>query len=257
MSTEIERDLIFDLGVNHGEDSDFYLSKGFRVVGVEADPTLVEELRIVFANPIAEKRFTLEPVGIMDEPGTKPFYRNITCDHWSSFDPSYGCRNDTEYETINVNCVVLEDLVKKYGCPYYLKIDVEGADRLILKQLKALPARPTFLSVEEFGTGTIEALYALGYNMFSLRPQQDKSWAILPDPAREGRFAPREFTQRDSGPFGLEVPEWMPLESAKKAFHEKVRGLNGEWLPPPGEWYDLHATNWPRTIDDKTLDLIA
>ena len=77
------------------------------------------------------------------------------------------------------------------------------------------------------------------------------------DAAREGRFAPREFTQRDSGPFGLEVPEWMPLESAKKAFHEKVRGLNGEWLPPPGEWYDLHATNWPRTIDDKTLDLIA
>ncbi len=33
-------DLIFDVGVNRGEDTAFYLAKGYRVVGIEANPDL-------------------------------------------------------------------------------------------------------------------------------------------------------------------------------------------------------------------------
>lgn len=32
----LSRDLIFDIGMHRGEDSEFYLRKGFRVVAVEA-----------------------------------------------------------------------------------------------------------------------------------------------------------------------------------------------------------------------------
>jgi len=42
-------DLIFDLGANHGEDTEFYLSKGFRVVSLEANPDLVSRLQHKFS----------------------------------------------------------------------------------------------------------------------------------------------------------------------------------------------------------------
>jgi FkbM family methyltransferase len=256
MSTEAQRELIFDLGVNHGEDTQFYLDKGFRVVGVEADPVLAERLRKQFAREIADGRFLLEAVGVVNERGTQKFYRNITCDHWSSFDPSYGCRGNTEYEIIDVECVVFEDLIVKHGCPYYLKVDIGGRDKTVLAHLVKNSTRPVFLSVEEFDLDTINSLYSLGYNMFSLRPQQNKAWAVLPNPPREGNFVEREFTQRDSGPFGREVPQWMAYESAQATFHRLVRSEDNRWLPPPGEWYDLHATYWPQTIDDQSLDLM-
>lgn len=33
-------DLIFDIGMHNGDDSDYYLKKGFRVIAIEANPTL-------------------------------------------------------------------------------------------------------------------------------------------------------------------------------------------------------------------------
>lgn len=257
MIEDVQLDLIFDLGVNQGEDSAFYLAKGFRVVGVEADPILVKELRVSFAPQLESKQFILEPVGIMGEPGVTHFYRNTFCDHWSSFFPEYGCRGDTKYEIMKIECVVVESLLQKYGCPYYMKVDIEGADQIVLNQLSKLRFRPIFLSVEEFGLATIDSLFKLGYNMFSLRPQRDKSWARLPNPPREGKWIPRDFTQRDSGPFGLEVPDWMSVTAAKKQFYQKIRTEDNRWLPPPGEWYDLHATYWPRTIDDQALQILG
>ena len=45
-------DLIYDVGAHQGEDTDFYLRKGFRVVAVEADPVLAARLRENFATAI-------------------------------------------------------------------------------------------------------------------------------------------------------------------------------------------------------------
>ena len=35
------KDLIYDVGMHRGEDTEFYLRKGFRVVAFEADPELL------------------------------------------------------------------------------------------------------------------------------------------------------------------------------------------------------------------------
>ena len=37
----IKKNLIFDLGFHNGDDSDFYLKKGFNVIALEANPELV------------------------------------------------------------------------------------------------------------------------------------------------------------------------------------------------------------------------
>ena len=44
--------IIFDIGMHRGEDTDFYLKKGFTVVGVEANPALVQECRKRFQSQI-------------------------------------------------------------------------------------------------------------------------------------------------------------------------------------------------------------
>jgi len=40
----MEENLVFDIGMHRGEDSEFYLKKGFRVIGVEANQELCEEV---------------------------------------------------------------------------------------------------------------------------------------------------------------------------------------------------------------------
>lgn len=48
--------IVFDVGMNNGDDSAYYLSKGYRVIAVEANPALVEKARIRFAREIATGR---------------------------------------------------------------------------------------------------------------------------------------------------------------------------------------------------------
>ncbi len=51
--------LIYDLGCHNGQDSDFYLKKGFTVVAIEANPGLCDGLRQRFGREIADGRFVL------------------------------------------------------------------------------------------------------------------------------------------------------------------------------------------------------
>jgi hypothetical protein len=36
-------DLIYDVGMNNGDDTAYYLSRGFRVIAIEASPVMVED----------------------------------------------------------------------------------------------------------------------------------------------------------------------------------------------------------------------
>lgn len=47
-----EANLIFDVGLHRGEDTEYYLKKGFRVIGFEADAELIKYCRQKFATEI-------------------------------------------------------------------------------------------------------------------------------------------------------------------------------------------------------------
>jgi FkbM family methyltransferase len=236
------RNLIFDIGVNEGEDSEFYLAKGFSVVGVEANPVLAGRVAEKLAGPIAEGRYRLINKGIWSERCEMPFYINLDNSHWSSFDRGYGTREDSRYEVVTVECLTIADLLREHGVPYFLKIDVEGADRIILQDLRKLDDRPDFVSVEEYGVEALLDLHALGYTSFKLVPQNHKSDHIPPNPPLEGVHVDRQFGGRDSGLFGLELPgEWLPFDTAWRQFVEQVRDEGHRWVGPPNEWFDIHA----------------
>ncbi|WP_454021074.1 FkbM family methyltransferase [Azospirillum sp. Marseille-Q6669] len=240
------RNVVFDLGMNKGEDSTFYLRKGFNVVAVEANPIISRRNAELFTSYAERGQLTILNVGIWSEEKELPFYANLDNDHWSSFDPAYGCRDGTRFEITRIPCVRVETLFKRFGTPHYMKIDVEGADRLILSDMRALTARPAFVSVEEYGVACIDDLHALGYDRFQIVPQSArlKAQYTPPIPAREGIYVPASFNGNDSGLFGHELPpdRWRSLADVRADFLSGVRGEDHVYKGPEGEWFDVHAT---------------
>lgn len=233
-------ELIFDLGANHGEDTAFYLAKGFRVVAVEANPLLAEELRSRFRVEIRSGRCVIEEAAVADKAGELTFWINLDCDHWSSIHENYGTRDGTSHRQVVVPAIDLRTLIERYGCPYYLKVDIEGADVAVLRALAGMPCRPCFVSVEEFGRETLQLLSKLGYDRFSIRPQEDKSWCV--QNGAEGPILDWSFSHRDSGLFGREVRQWEPYPLARLRYGYGVRGPLGDWRARGAEFFDVHAT---------------
>jgi len=243
LSSRARKSLIFDIGMNNGNDTDFYLAKGFRVVAVEANPFLFKAAQGRFSEPLANGQLIILNEGIWNTEGELPFYENLDNDHWSSFDRAYGTRQDSRYKVHNIACRRIESLFERFGTPHVMKIDVEGADKHILAEMKNLKNRPDFISVEEYGVETLKALRELGYERFTIVPQNDKSWCVPPKPAREGRYAAHHFDGQDSGLFGHELPfDWLPYQRACEQFCTTVRNEAGDYVGRENEWYDVHAT---------------
>src|SRR5690349_19203406 len=127
-----EGDLIYDVGMNDGTDSAYYLRRGFKVVAVEANPLLVEEARQRFDAEVAEERFEAVNVGIADSEGEADFW---VCDDWtawSSFDREVAARNGNRHHSIRVKLQLMADVFREHGMPTYCKVDIEGHDKYCL-----------------------------------------------------------------------------------------------------------------------------
>ena len=159
-------------------------------------------------------------------------------------------------------------MLRDYGIPYYLKIDIEAADMLCVRELHNTVARPRFLSIEisfvDFADAREEfsELSSLGYTRFKIVNQYLHSTVTCPRPAREGSFVNYQFTEHGSGPFGEETPgPWVSIDEAllraevivaEQAIHgahgilyqnqigRHYRDLRHRAGDPIG-WYDIHA----------------
>jgi FkbM family methyltransferase len=127
----LKNSLIFDVGCHNGQDSDFFLRKGFTVVAVEANPTLCAELRRRFSSHIADGRFVLVEKAIAEQAGEVEFFMNLNVSTWGTIRANMAERNaagGTESKKIVVPSIKFSSLIEKFGVPYYLKVDIEGAD---------------------------------------------------------------------------------------------------------------------------------
>ena len=149
--TVVDRSLIFDVGCNDGQDSDFYLKKGFRVVAVEANPALCERLKERFAEEIAEGRFVLVEEAIAEHEGEVEFYLNEKEDIRSTIMPGHAERASAlgrPPTKMVVPSITFPSLIERFGVPYFMKVDIEGADWLCLEGLTPFDELPLFLSTE-------------------------------------------------------------------------------------------------------------
>ena len=69
------QNLIYDVGLHKGEDTDFYLKKGFKVIAIEASPDLVAHAKVRFKEAIMNGTLRLIEGGIAPaSAGAKIFF---------------------------------------------------------------------------------------------------------------------------------------------------------------------------------------
>ncbi|MFC6286537.1 FkbM family methyltransferase [Nocardioides sp. GCM10027113] len=219
--------LIVDVGMHRGDDTDFYLRKGFRVVAIEADPRLTAEAELRFSAAIAEGRLVVLNVAVAEEPGEVDFYAS-SIEGWGSIRAERaGSALGADVERLRVPSDTFAGLLSPFPVPYYVKVDIEGADRLCIESLCGMEHRPELVSFEadvSDPTGTedlIELLSQSGYRDFKLVNQALNPSVRCPFPALEGRYVDARFTHEMSGPFGREAPgEWQRAEAISQRLIE-------------------------------------
>jgi FkbM family methyltransferase len=258
----IDQTLIFDVGAHNGEDTEFYLKKGFKVVAVDAAPDHCAALSDRLGEYIDAGRLQVLNLCIAETSGVVDFFVNEGNSFWSTADPSWVARNDEAFgkqsvRTIRVQAEPLVDLFREFGTPRYCKIDIEGADLIALRSLAGLADFPPFLSLEsekrswdalvrEFLT-----LGDFGYRRFKLINQSLVPFQAAPNPPLEGMACDHAFSIGCSGLFGEELPgRWLDAFEAIEAYKTVFLGyfLNGDHglyrgnpHLPAADWYDTHA----------------
>ena len=219
--------LIFDVGLHLGEDSEFYLKKGFDVVAVEASPQNAAASARRLRPYIDSGKLFIVNKAIAREEGPITFFAS---DHseWGTTDRDWVERNrrlGSSICEIVVPGIPFSNLLREYGTPYYIKIDIERADLLCLEALLDSCDRPKYLSIESSKTSFEELvsefclLQRLGYKKYKIVDQSRVREQHLPNPAREGRFVDHVFEDGSSGAFGRELAgEWLTLEQALQAY---------------------------------------
>ena len=115
----MDRKLIFDLGLHKGGDAEYYLAKGFRVVGLEANPSLCASVRNNYENAIRERRLVVVERALAEtSAGAVSFFINENHDDWGSLNRSACEQGLGEATEIRVQSITLHELVKEYGAPY-------------------------------------------------------------------------------------------------------------------------------------------
>jgi FkbM family methyltransferase len=257
-------DLVYDVGMNDGADTAYYLRRGYRVVAIEANPVLAEAAERRFGREIAERRLTVLAVGIADGEGTAPFW--VCDDHspWSSFDRAVARRGGARHHAIEVPLRSFGDILDEYGVPHYCKVDIEGNDYVCLEEMQ-LDRRPRFVSVELSFNPLLERLHALGFDRFRIIHQLSYTAAntrfyalkrLLPHPTlraalerlhglvrgrlTDGRWY---FPVGSSGPLPERAPEpWLTYGEARK-LRNRIEADFRRGRLQLDDSFDIHATD--------------
>lgn len=266
-----DRDLVFDIGLCNGDDSSYYLDLGYFVVGVEANPLLAAQCTVRFDNEIRQGRMMVINAGVLKESGEFTFYRNLRNDLWSSFLPEKGGK-EGGWEELKVPCVTTQQLIEEHGKPFFMKVDIEGADLQTLHSITPATA-PAYVSLELDCTDAIlERLIELGYSAFKF-VNGGNYWPTPPRLDHEigsrllrkmGRLAPfvrngiSRFPQRlrpnsASDQLGNYSPAGYPFgPNSSGPFGEQAAG---SWLTCDAalRWFGVLKNSYRRAAKEKEL----
>jgi FkbM family methyltransferase len=234
--------VIYDLGSNNGDDLPYYLKKADRVVAVEANPVLAQAITQRFMREIAEKRLFVEncvliaaesPHIAATPPQIVPFYLHKN-NHKLSQLPKPTEKNLANFEEVFLPSKSVSSLVGTYGEAFYVKIDLEHYDEVILKELFERGIRPPYISVEAHSIGVFCTLVSLGkYNAFKIVDGSTVAEKYR-DRVIDSNAGPTtySFPDHSAGPFGDDVDgPWM---TASNFFYLLAFERLG--------WKDIHAT---------------
>ena len=227
-----ESRVIYDFGANIGLNLPYFLHKADLVVAVEANPDLTIALSQDFSDFISAGRLII--VNACLSPITSEavsFYRHKTSSLLSQFPrPS----NLSDFEEIFVPSLSPVDVISAYGKPYYIKIDIEHMDAMILQLILGNGITPPFISAECHDCKVLSILLGY-YSAFkvvngihvgtTIRRTSIYSYWLK-------KTISHDFPDHSSGPFGDDIPgEWLSGNRFLRTF--AVEGFG---------WVDLHCS---------------
>ena len=239
------RDLIYDVGMHDGSDTAYYLHRGFRVIGIEADAATAAICERRFASEISAERLVILNIAIAEKDGTMPFYIFEGSSHLNSFCPPTECRN-LPHRVVEMPCRTFGAVLERHGVPIYLKTDIEGKDGCCIDALTN--DLPQFVSFERYDDAlflsSLATLHGLGYDRFKLINQH----SFLPiewPPTREAKEHDLWFRAAKSAGIPARAARKIVGPMIKRKL-ERTRIRNGWHFPLgssgpfgddlPGEW---------------------
>lgn len=270
--------LIFDVGMHHGQDTDYYLKRGFHVVGFEANPHNAKFCRERFKSAIDSGQLVIVEGAIADRAVAKEnngkvrFFLNQNSSLWGSTSVEWAERSEmlgTVNQAIEVDAVDFVECLNKFGIPRYLKADIVGHEIMCLKALLEFENKPDYISIrsekvifdklrQEF-----DLFNKLGYDRFKVIQQSRLNWQTNYKSADDAEIV-YNFEEGASGPFAEETEgDWEYLHATLQRYKRIFflyrlfgdysflnRSSIGRKLisnlerivrrPLPG-WYDTHA----------------
>ena len=224
--------IVYDFGMNNGDDVDYYLRKGCVVIGVEANPLLVDSCRSRFEKEIGKGAVVLLNFALSRESSDEliPFYVHKTNHVLSQVTLP---QETDQFETVFVRQRRASDIIRQYGDPHYIKIDLELFDQIVLADIFDHGFRPQYISAESHTVDVFVQMVAAGYTAFNLVDGVSvhsvyRNAKIL----TQGATLNYQFPHHSAGPFGEDiVSPWMDKESF--FYYLASVGLG---------WKDIHAT---------------
>lgn len=173
--------LLFDIGANIGSWAISNYTSTTRIVCVEASPTTFLTLK---AKTAGKNIDCLNYAVSNSTDATVTFFESSenvlsTLDESWLNDPSSRFFNRTTYKKIEVNSITLDKLIEDYGIPDLLKVDVEGAENIVLKSLTKKVPQLCFEWATEWNKKTVEAIYhlsSLGYTRFHIQTSDNYTY---------------------------------------------------------------------------------
>lgn len=237
----MNRKVIYDLGSNNGDDITYYLMKCDLVVAVEANPLLCRQISERFSDAISQGRLVVENYvlttsqiqtqGRAEDPVL--FYIHKKQHVLSQF-PRPSASELPNFQKMFLPSMNLLRLIGIHGAPYYVKIDLEHFDNLILRELFENHIYPPYISVESHHIDAFASLIALGgYRAFKLvdGPSVSRRYHQHSISTSQGVLK-YSFPNHSAGPFGGDISgPWMSPDN-----FFGVLGIAGLG------WKDIHAT---------------
>lgn len=170
--------LVYDVGMFNGDDTAYYLEKGFRVVGVEANPNLISRLKERFSAEIEQKRLVIENVAVVGVEGEVELFIAGDNKPQSSLTRRVLDLHNVPATSTRVRGLILSSLVQRHGTPAFMKIDVENSDLIALRDLASHGIKPPDISVEAHEIAVIGPALQHGLRTLSLYQRQDGPHAL-------------------------------------------------------------------------------